>query len=83
MSFSHWVCLPRRGSVARRWPVIAAIVLLLPVASARAGSQSWTGSGPRAKSVYGLARDPLNTQRQWAASPIHRGCPEQSSCLSW
>lgn len=68
MSITHWVRRSHRGSLARLWPVLAAVLLVVPVASAWAGSQSWTGSGPRAKSVYGLARDPQNTQRLWAAS---------------
>ena len=46
----------------------SAILSLLSAPAARAGVQTWTGSGPRAKSVYGLARDPLNASRLWAAS---------------
>ncbi len=36
--------------------------------AARAGNQVWTGTGPRAKSIEAIARDPLNPQRMWAAT---------------
>src|SRR5882762_2376698 len=35
---------------------------------ALAGNQIWSGSGPRAKSIQAIARDPLNPSRMWAAT---------------
>ncbi len=35
---------------------------------AGAGVGVWTGTGPRAKSIKGIARDPLHASRMWAAS---------------
>ena len=36
--------------------------------TAQAGNRVWTGSGPRAKSIEAVVRDPLNTNRVWAAA---------------
>src|SRR5690348_8816706 len=33
-----------------------------------AGNLVWTGTGPRAKSVKDIVRDPLNASRMWTAS---------------
>ncbi len=40
----------------------------LPFRPAEAGVGVWTGTGPRAKSIKGIARDPLDPLRMWAAS---------------
>ena len=45
--------------------------LLLSLAgttAATAGPRVWTGTGPRARSIEDIARDPLNPARLWAAS---------------
>ena len=45
--------------------------LLLSLAgttAATAGPHVWTGTGPRARSIEDIARDPLNPARLWAAS---------------
>lgn len=58
--------------VARRaLPCLAASTLLLALAvpaPVLAGSQTWTGSGPRARSIENIVRDPLDARRFWAAS---------------
>ncbi len=54
-----------------RTPSSALALALLIIAlapEARAGSQVWTGAGPRARSIEALARDPLNASRLWAAA---------------
>jgi photosystem II stability/assembly factor-like uncharacterized protein len=42
--------------------------LAFGVPTARAGNQVWTGTSLRAKSIEAIARDPLNSQRMWAAA---------------
>ncbi|MEP7027143.1 MAG: hypothetical protein ABI960_00980 [Candidatus Eisenbacteria bacterium] len=44
------------------------LLVITLASSAHAGSQVWTGTGPRARSIEALARDPLNGSRMWAAS---------------
>ena len=43
-------------------------LLLLSAVAASVADAAWVGTGPRAKSVQGLARDPLNPSRMWAAT---------------
>jgi len=59
-----------RDDVARH-PTTAFLVSVFLCSSplyAIAGNQVWSGSGPRAKSVQAIARDPLNPSRMWAAT---------------
>ena len=53
------------GPLAR---IAAVIGLFLLASPALAGVNTWTGSGPRAKSFEAVARDPKNPARLWAAS---------------
>lgn len=54
------------GSLTSR-VVFLALALALPrVASG--GPQVWTGTGPRAKSIQAIVRDPLDPSRLWSAS---------------
>src|SRR5690348_2541624 len=58
---------PAPAVVGARAALLAATVLAAAL-PAHAGNQTWTGNGPRAKSVYAIARDPLNASRMWAAT---------------
>ncbi len=64
---------PALGLVTTIRSIVAASALLLTIAEpalrpAHAGNQIWTGTGPRAKGVQAIARDPLNSSRMWAAT---------------
>ena len=49
--------------------VMSILILLCPLRHAAwAGNQVWSGTGPRAKSVEAIVRDPLNPSRLWAAT---------------
>ena len=49
-----------------------AFLIVLAIAThsldAQAGTGVWTGTAPRARSIEGIARDPLQPARMWAAS---------------
>ena len=47
---------------------LLSFALLVPATNATAGNQVWSSSGPRAKSIQAIARDPLNPLRMWAAT---------------
>ena len=58
----------RHHSLALTSLALLALSPLLIHARALAGTQVWTGTAPRAKSVEAIARDPLNPARLWAAT---------------
>ena len=62
-----------RPAASIRGPFALGLLLLAPTLfawtqSCLGESQAWSGTGPRAKSVEAIARDPLNPSRLWAAT---------------
>ncbi|MEP7028541.1 MAG: hypothetical protein ABI960_08090, partial [Candidatus Eisenbacteria bacterium] len=49
-------------------PAGVAIALVFTAAAVSAGPSTWTGNGPRARSLEAIARDPLQPARMWAAA---------------
>ena len=47
---------------------ILSIISLFPVRTCVAATEAWSGTGPRAKSIEALARDPVTPSRMWAAT---------------
>lgn len=68
MPLYHMGFVTPRGAVRGAGAVLCVLLTGSAARPAAAGVQTWTGTGPRAKSVYGLARDPLTPTRMWAAS---------------
>lgn len=63
--------LPISCTVRRAASCMASSALLLALAvpvPVFAGYQTWTGTGPRARSIEQIVRDPHNARRFWAAS---------------